>query len=46
MKGFTLTDISEVFGREYASLRLQYRNAISRIINENNREWGEKYALS
>ena len=44
MEGFTLTDIGEILGKEYASLRLRYRSAVMKIIDMNNREWGEVYA--
>jgi len=44
MEGLTLTDIGEILGKEYASLRLRYRSAVMKIIDMNNREWGEVYA--
>ena len=43
MEGFTLTDIGETLGKEYASLRLRYRSAVMKIIDMNSREWEEVY---
>ena len=41
MEGFTLTDIGEILGKEYASLRLRYRSAVSKIIDMDRVTVGE-----
>ena len=39
MEGNTLSDIAIALQTSYTSLQLRFRNAVYRIVRQNNRDW-------
>lgn len=43
MSGNSLGDLADMFSMEYASVELQFRDAVKRIVRQNNLEWVRMY---
>ena len=44
MEGNTLGDIAEDTQTSYDSLKLRFRNAVYRLVRQNNLDWSKVYA--
>lgn len=44
MKGYTLNDIAELRQQEWRQIERSFRNAVSSVVQENNRRWEKSYA--
>ena len=44
MEGNTLGDIAEDTQTSYDSLKLRFRNAVYRLVRQNNQNWSKIYA--
>ena len=45
MSGNSLGDLADMLSTEYASVELQFRDAVKRIVRQNNLEWVRMYGL-
>ncbi len=43
MSGNSLGDLADMLSTEYASVELQFRDAVKRIVRQNNLEWVRMY---
>ena len=43
MSGNSLGDLADMLSTEYASVELQFRDAVKRIVRQNNLEWVRIY---
>ena len=43
MSGNSLGDLADMLSLEYASVELQFRDAVKRIVRQNNLEWVRMY---
>ena len=43
MSGNSLGDLADMLSMEYASVELQFRDAVKRIVRQNNLEWVRMY---
>lgn len=43
MSGNSLGDLADMLSTEYASVELQFRDAVKRIVRQNNLEWVQMY---
>lgn len=43
MLGNSLGDLADMLSLEYASVELQFRDAVKRIVRQNNLEWVRMY---
>lgn len=39
MAGYSLTDVAELSGHEHGHVERQFRNAVSRVVRQNQRQW-------
>ena len=43
MSGNSLGDLADMLSLEYASVEVQFRDAVKRIVRQNNLEWVQMY---